>query len=55
MALNKVDLVADRSALDGFEATLRARGCRVRRISGATGEGSEALLGDIAGAVEESR
>jgi len=44
VALNKLDLVADRSALDGVEAELRRRGRQVFRISGATGEGVPALL-----------
>jgi GTP-binding protein len=44
VALNKVDLVADRKRLDALEAQLRDRGRQVFRISGATGEGVEALL-----------
>lgn len=44
VALNKVDLIADRDALDAIEAELVARGRRVLRISGATGEGVEELV-----------
>lgn len=44
VALSKIDLVADRGDLDEIEARLRARGCTVLRISGATGEGVAELL-----------
>ncbi len=44
VALNKVDLFADRATLEAPEAALRARGARVVRISAATGEGIPALL-----------
>ncbi len=44
VALNKVDLLADRSALDEPEARLREQGRAVFRISGATGEGIHELL-----------
>ena len=44
VALNKVDLIADRGVLDTVEAELVARGRRVLRISGATGEGTEELV-----------
>jgi GTP-binding protein len=44
VALNKVDLLTDRDALDAVERALRERGRRVLRISGATGEGVTELL-----------
>jgi len=44
VALNKIDLVADRSVLEPLELELRRRGCEVLRVSGATGEGIDALL-----------
>ena len=44
VALNKIDLLADRDALLPVEKSLRERGCEVFRISGATGEGVEELL-----------
>ncbi|MBW1684373.1 MAG: GTPase ObgE [Deltaproteobacteria bacterium] len=44
VALNKIDLVADRSILEPLELELRRRGCEVLRVSGATGEGVDALL-----------
>ena len=43
VALNKVDLVGDREALDALESTLRESGRQVFRISGATGEGVNEL------------
>jgi GTP-binding protein len=52
VALNKVDLLPDRSRLDGVEAELRRRGCRVVRTSGGTGEGLEALLREIVHALD---
>jgi GTP-binding protein len=48
VVLNKVDLVADREALDSVERTLRARGRDVFRVSGATGEGIEAMIRAVA-------
>jgi GTP-binding protein len=51
VALNKVDLVADRDALDAVEDELRRRGKQVVRTSGATGEGIDALLRAIAQAL----
>jgi GTP-binding protein len=53
VALNKVDLLADRSRLDAVEAELRRRGSRVVRTSGATGEGLDALLREIVRALDE--
>jgi GTP-binding protein len=52
IALNKVDLVADRSQLDSIESELRRRGSRVVRTSGATGEGIDALLREIVRALD---
>jgi GTP-binding protein len=52
VALNKLDLVADRAALDPVEAELRRRGREVFRISGATGEGVPALLRAVVRALE---
>jgi GTP-binding protein len=43
VALNKIDLIADREVLAQPEAALRARGREVVQISGATGEG----IGDL--------
>jgi len=51
VALNKIDLVADRVALEPTEHALRERGRSVLRISGATGEGIEALVDAMAEAV----
>jgi GTP-binding protein len=51
VALNKIDLLADRSALDAVESELERRGSRVVRTSGATGEGIDALLRAIAQAL----
>ena len=48
VVLNKVDLVADRDALDAVETTLRGRGLDVFRVSGATGEGIEAMIRAVA-------
>jgi GTP-binding protein len=44
IALTKIDLVADRASLDPLEASLRARGREVLRVSSATGEGIQELL-----------
>ena len=54
IALNKVDLLAERTPLDAIEAELRRRGRRVVRTSGATGEGVDALLREIVRALEEA-
>jgi len=54
VALNKVDLVAERDALETLEAELRRRGCPVHRISAATGEGVPALLASVARALEKA-
>jgi GTP-binding protein len=52
VALNKIDLLADRSALDAVQGELERRGSRVVRTSGATGEGIDLLLRAIAQALE---
>jgi GTP-binding protein len=52
IALNKLDLVAERTQLDALEAELRRRGRNVVRTSGATGEGVDALLREIAFALD---
>jgi GTP-binding protein len=52
VALNKIDLLADRSALRGIEAALRERCHAVHRISAATGEGLPELLGEVARCLE---
>ncbi|MCP3986116.1 MAG: GTPase ObgE [bacterium] len=53
VALNKTDLFADGTELEPAEAELLRRGCSVLRISGATGEGTQALVRQIALALEE--
>ncbi len=52
MALNKLDLIADREILDAPEAVLRSRGREVVRISGATGEGIGELLRSVLRAID---
>lgn len=52
VALNKIDLIAERGALEEAEAALRARGREVVRISGATGEGVGDLLRSILRAID---
>ncbi len=52
VALNKIDLIADREVLDGAEAALRSRGREVVRISGATGEGIGELLRSLLRAID---
>jgi GTP-binding protein len=52
VALNKVDLLAERQTLDAVEAELRRLGRTVVRTSGATGEGIAALLREIVHALE---
>ena len=44
VALNKIDLLADREPVAQLERELRARGREVFRVSGATGEGVAQLL-----------
>jgi GTP-binding protein len=57
VVLNKVDLLPDRTALKDFALRLRARGCEVLLLSGATGEGVAELLGALVRALgaEEKR
>ncbi|MAE94809.1 MAG: GTPase ObgE [Planctomycetota bacterium] len=52
VALNKSDLFAEPSALERVADALKARGCEVTRISGATGEGTADLIVRIARALE---
>jgi GTP-binding protein len=52
VALNKIDLLADREVLCEPEAALRARGREVVRISGATGEGVGELLRAVVRAID---
>jgi len=52
VALNKIDLIADREDLCEPEAALRSRGREVVRISGATGEGIGELLRSIVRAID---
>ena len=52
IALNKVDLLADRDDLRPLEVELRERGCETRRISAATGEGVAELLARVAQALD---
>ena len=54
VAINKVDVVDDPARLEPIEASLRERCGRVLRISGATGEGIPALLGEIAEALRRA-
>jgi GTPase len=53
VALNKIDLVADREPIAAIEAALRARGREVFRVSGATGEGVSELLACAARVLDE--
>ena len=52
VALTKIDLVPDRSALDDIEAELRDRGREVLRISSATREGIDELVSHIMRSLE---
>jgi len=54
IALNKVDLLAERTRLDAIETELRRRGRRVVRTSGATGEGVDVLLREVVRALDEA-
>lgn len=54
VVLNKVDLIADRDVLDAPEAELVARGRRVLRLSGATGEGVEELVNAMLTMLDEA-
>jgi GTP-binding protein len=53
VALNKVDLVSDRSQLEPIEAVLRSRGREVYRVSSATGEGVAELFARTARVLDE--
>lgn len=55
VALNKIDLFAEPEALSCVAGALKARGCEVVLISGATGEGAGELVASIARALEASR
>ncbi len=52
VVFTKIDLVADRSALDEWQGVLEARGHRVARASGATREGVEDLTRQLARSLE---
>jgi GTP-binding protein len=52
VVLAKIDLLADRSPLEPIEVRLRARGRRVLRVSGVTGEGVETLLRAVGEALD---
>ena len=54
VALNKIDLVAERGALDAVEQELVRRGCKVVRTSGATGEGVDVLVREIAQVLDKA-
>jgi GTP-binding protein len=53
VALNKIDLLADRERVAPIEAALRARGREVFQLSGATGEGVAELLARAAQVLDE--
>jgi GTP-binding protein len=53
VALNKIDLIADREHLTSVETELRARGREVFRVSGATGEGVAELVARAARVLDE--
>ncbi len=55
VALNKVDVISDPEAVDALEATLRARGHSVYRISAATRQGLKALIYEAMGSLERVR
>jgi GTP-binding protein len=54
VVLNKIDLIADRAALDPLEKALREDGRQVLRVSGATSEGVPELLRAMLTALDES-
>jgi len=54
VAINKLDLLADRSIVEPAEAELRRRGREVFRISGATGEGVAELMQAVVQALAEA-
>ena len=53
VAVNKIDLLADRADLAEVEAALHTRGARVLRVSAATGEGVAELVAAMAQALAE--
>ena len=53
VVLNKLDLVADRNALATTEREFARRGIELHHVSGATGEGLEALLRAVLTALDE--
>ena len=53
--LNKVDALAERGVLDPIQRALEARGCRVLRASGVSGEGIPELIRALWRALEEER
>ena len=53
--LSKIDALADRSLLDPVQRALEARGCRVLRASGVSGEGIPELLRALWRALQEER
>jgi GTP-binding protein len=56
VALNKIDLLPDaerEARLRPLEAALEARGCSVARVSGATGEGIDAVVRELAFRLDE--
>ena len=53
--LNKIDALGERSALDPVQRALEARGCRVLRASGVSGEGIPELVRALWRALEEER
>ncbi|MDJ0865319.1 MAG: GTPase ObgE [Myxococcota bacterium] len=55
VVLNKVDLIADRDALDELESALAERCGRLLRLSGATGEGRERLERELLAALDRAR
>jgi GTP-binding protein len=54
IALNKIDLVAERAVLDPIERKLRERCEAIYRVSTATGEGVSALLDGVARCLESA-
>jgi GTP-binding protein len=55
IVLSKLDLVPDRSVLDGVTRELAKRGAPVLGVSAATGEGIDALVQEMAKALSQSR
>jgi GTP-binding protein len=55
IALSKLDLVPDRTALEPLERALRARASEVLRVSSATGEGVETLLHAVVRALDRTQ